>query len=161
MNVLIVDDEEFVTFLLRDVFRRRGHGAYAASSCAEAIKLAQMQAFDLVLTDLYMPAGDGLRVIQKLKALPKTKRAIFLVMSAIPNPDAELLCKGAGAAGFLVKPNQLADIVYAVEGYADHVEIAQGRSTSKMLVRPPHQADKLKRGKLPTKLTRKDEDGDE
>ena len=61
-NILIVDDESSVLFMLREVLEERGHQVLSATSGLQALALAErgeLESLDLVLTDWAMPGSTG------------------------------------------------------------------------------------------------------
>ena len=66
-KILIVDDEEGMRKLLGRVLAKNGYESVAAASGAEALRLAESEQFDLVITDIKMPGMDGLQLLQELK----------------------------------------------------------------------------------------------
>jgi two-component system, NtrC family, response regulator HydG len=67
-NLLIVDDEPSTRMTLAILLRKRGHNVVQAEGVRVATKVLAECAFDLVVTDLRMPDGDGLEVLRLAKA---------------------------------------------------------------------------------------------
>ncbi|MFE4713572.1 MULTISPECIES: response regulator transcription factor [unclassified Paenibacillus] len=68
IKIAIVDDEPSIVTMLQMVLRREGfHQLYAASTCAEALDLAERIAPDIVLLDIMLPDGSGLDLCSKLR----------------------------------------------------------------------------------------------
>jgi len=66
-KVLVVDDDGAVLTLLSDVLTEAGYEVSAAQDGVKALQAAQIQSFDLLLTDLVMPDRDGIEVIQSIR----------------------------------------------------------------------------------------------
>ena len=66
-HVLIVDDEADIRELLVLTLMRMGVEAVAARSCEEAFLRLGEQSFDLCLTDMRLPDGDGLSVLAHIE----------------------------------------------------------------------------------------------
>ena len=64
-RLLIVDDEPRMAEIVGMVLRREGYDVETFTSSAAAIERHEEDAFDLVLTDLRMPAPDGLEVLRR------------------------------------------------------------------------------------------------
>ena len=58
-RVLVVDDEDYVRHLLRDILSSLGHEAVEAEDGIKALELFDSQAFDAVFTDISMPGMSG------------------------------------------------------------------------------------------------------
>ncbi len=67
-DILIVDDEPSARTTLAILLRKRGHRVVQAEGVRAAAKILAECAFDLVVTDLRMPDGDGLEVLRNAKA---------------------------------------------------------------------------------------------
>jgi DNA-binding NtrC family response regulator len=67
-DILIVDDEPAARTTLAILLRKRGHHVVSAEGVKAAAKVLAECAFDLVITDLRMPDGDGLEVLRTAKA---------------------------------------------------------------------------------------------
>ena len=67
-KVLVVDDEPDLLELLELTLSRMGLDTVRASSVAEAIRLLDKEPFDLCLTDMRLPDGEGLRVIEHINS---------------------------------------------------------------------------------------------
>lgn len=111
-NILIVDDEPDIIELLELTLARMGMDVVSAKSVAEATHLLQSRHFDLCLTDMRLPDGDGLDLVkyiaQKCANLPV---AVITAHSTAENAVAALK---AGAFDYISKPvslKQLRDLV--------------------------------------------------
>ena len=67
-NILVVEDNAQVAKLFRDILTRAGHHAVVAANGNEAILAFGQQAFDLIITDIFMPEKDGLELIREVMA---------------------------------------------------------------------------------------------
>lgn len=67
-DILIVDDEPAARTTLAILLRKHGHRVTQADGAKAAAKTLTEAAFDLVVTDLRMPDGDGLEVLRTAKA---------------------------------------------------------------------------------------------
>ncbi|HVA50255.1 MAG TPA: sigma-54 dependent transcriptional regulator [Pirellulales bacterium] len=102
MNVLIVDDEETISWALRRLAVDEGHTAVAAASAEEAIDLARRRPFDLVLLDVRLPGMDGLSAMRELQALEP--QAPIVVMTAFGNLATAVEAVRNGAFDYMTKP---------------------------------------------------------
>jgi DNA-binding NtrC family response regulator len=81
-HLLIVDDEPAARSTLALLLRKRGHHVTEADGVATAAKRLSESAFDLVITDLRMPDGDGLDVLRSAKEQLPTPEVILLTAYA-------------------------------------------------------------------------------
>lgn len=112
VNVLVVDDDEFMRAYLRDLLEDAGHSVKEARNGDEAIRMVAADAPDLVMLDLLMPEKSGLEALPAL--LGKRPSLLVIVVSSL---DSELLIADALAAGavdFVTKPFHPTEIDRAV-----------------------------------------------
>jgi two-component system response regulator PilR (NtrC family) len=102
---LIVDDEPDIIELLEITLNRMGIETRSAGTLAHAKKLLQERAFDLCLTDLKLPDGDGLELVEIIH----TSDAPFpvAVITAHGNMDTAITAMKKGAFDFVSKPVDL------------------------------------------------------
>jgi hypothetical protein len=92
--ILVVDDEEGVRNLFRDVLQGAGHQVAVARDGNEALALARERRFDVVVTDLVMPEREG---IETIMALRKDQPGVKIV--AVSGAFGGLMLKAAGVLG--------------------------------------------------------------
>jgi len=101
-RVLVVDDEPAMRAALEANFTRHGWKVTTASGTREAMERFRSSPCPLVITDMRMPDGDGLRVMQNVRALAPDTAVIFL--TAFGNVPEAVLAMQQGACDYLVKP---------------------------------------------------------
>jgi signal transduction histidine kinase len=114
-RILVVDDEETIINLFRDVLNGTGFDVFGATSEEEALKLYREKIFDLALTDIFLNGRNGIELLKEMKKIqPETP---VVVMSGNPTLKLAVCALRAGAYDFLIKPvdiNLLSEI--AVNG---------------------------------------------
>ncbi|MBZ5628367.1 MAG: sigma-54 dependent transcriptional regulator [Acidobacteriia bacterium] len=114
-NVLVVDDEAGMRAALESSFRSEGWDVETAPGVEAAITKFRSRRFPLVVTDMRMPDGDGLDVLQRVRSIAPRTAVIFL--TAYGNIPEAVAAMREGACDYLVKPvafEQLADAVERV-----------------------------------------------
>ena len=101
-QVLVVDDEAAMRVALEANFRRQGWKVTTAGGTSEALERFRLAPCPLVVTDMRMPDGDGLRVMQGVRALAPETAVIFL--TAFANVPEAVNAMREGACDYLVKP---------------------------------------------------------
>jgi DNA-binding NtrC family response regulator len=94
-HLLVVDDERSARSTLALLLRKRGHRVAEADGVMTASKALSEDVFDLVVTDLRMPDGDGLDVLRAAKAHAPATEVILLTAYAEWKSAKEAIRLGA------------------------------------------------------------------
>jgi len=81
-NILVVEDEEDIAELIRYNLTAEGFDAVCTGSGEEAVRLAGLKKFNLVVLDLMLPGIGGMDVAKKLRADPKTLHIPIIMLTA-------------------------------------------------------------------------------
>ena len=101
-SVLIVDDEAGIRTALRVSFTRNGWDVETASGVSEATRLLENKDFQLVVSDMRMPDGDGLEVMRSARKMSSSTAVILL--TAFGNVPDAVQAMRSGAFDYLTKP---------------------------------------------------------
>jgi DNA-binding NarL/FixJ family response regulator len=114
IRVLVVDDHAVVREGIRSVLERQpGFEVVGeAGDGASALKLAASTAPDVVVLDVSMPGGSGLRTAADLRT--QVPEARVLILSMYDNAEYVLEAVRAGASGYLLKDSAATDLRQAV-----------------------------------------------
>jgi PAS domain S-box-containing protein len=113
-TILVVDDEEPLCNLLRDVLTRRGYRVLVATDGQEALRLYREHAggIDLVILDMTMPGLSGTATFDALRQLDPHAR--ILLTSGYTEERAAREAVARGAKGFLQKPFLISELAARV-----------------------------------------------
>jgi len=100
-TILIVDDEASARLTLGLLLRRRGHQVHEAEGVAAAAQALAGTAFDVVITDLWMPDGQGLEVLQTARA--RCPDANVILLTAHPGWESAREAMRLGAFDYFEK----------------------------------------------------------
>jgi two-component system nitrogen regulation response regulator NtrX len=101
-HLLIVDDDANTLASLSRAFRLAGHEATVCDSAARAMELVKSQPFDLMLSDVVMPAKDGLSLLEDLRQAGIPLPVVMI--SGQANIEMAVRATRLGAVDFLEKP---------------------------------------------------------
>lgn len=104
-QVLVVDDEPDLRTLYELTLLREGYRVDAAGTLGEAWQLLENRKFDAVITDMRLPDGLGLELLQRMGAQQRPERCI--VMTAYGSAENAVEALKAGAFDYLTKPVDL------------------------------------------------------
>ena len=134
-KVLVVDDEPDLLELLELTLSRMGLDTTRAQTVAEAIKLLDTQVFDLCLTDMRMPDGEGLAVVEHITE--KNLDVPVAVITAFGSAENAVAALKAGAFDYLAKPVALEQLRALVKQALKVPEKATASSTYQLLGESP------------------------
>ncbi len=77
-KILIVDDEDFLREVLSEIFADSGAITKSAENGTKAFEILQVEKFDAVISDIRMPGGDGLSLIENISTQLEEKPKVFL-----------------------------------------------------------------------------------
>ncbi|NOX88937.1 MAG: response regulator [Calditrichaeota bacterium] len=108
-RILIVDDEETITFSLYQSFilSKKPYEVITAETGEEALEKFQEKPFHLVITDIFLPGISGFDVLKKIRgSAPDTK---FIVITAYGSGDKKEQAMREGASLYIEKPFDIRD----------------------------------------------------
>lgn len=112
-KVLIVDDEEGVCELLRDVLEDAGFEAWIASNAREAREILQAKTPDTILLDIRLPDADGIQLIEEFNSMGI--QVPVILMTAFGTTETAIQAMKQGAHDYLNKPLNLDELLLAVQ----------------------------------------------
>ena len=110
-KVLVIDDDQGITDMLRLALPLKGFKVVAANSGREGIESARQHEPDAIILDLMIPDIDGWHVC---KAIREFSQVPILVLSAVVDPEKIDQVKRQGANAYLAKPAGLDQLVTAL-----------------------------------------------
>jgi type IV pilus assembly protein PilB len=102
--VLLVEDEDQLRRVMKDLLERDGYKVAEARDGAQALDEVDRNAPDLIMLDLNLPGLDGYGVLQRLRSRPSTSQIPVIVLTAKGDEDNEVRVFQLGADDFLTKP---------------------------------------------------------
>ena len=104
ITVLLVEDEDQLRRVMKDLLEREGYRVAEARDGIQALDQVDRHAPDLVMLDLNLPGLDGYGVLKHLRSRPATSRIPVIVLTAKGDEDNEVRVFELGADDFLTKP---------------------------------------------------------
>ena len=127
-RVLIVDDEPDIRELLEITLLRMGLETRSAEDYSNATRLLNEEPFDLCLTDMKLPDGDGIALVEHIQQqFPQTPAAVITAHGSI---DLAIKAMKSGAFDFVSKPVSLDTLRNLIEKALTLPSTAQQVSSS-------------------------------
>ena len=130
MRVLLVDDERLLLVSLTRALqvKRPEWEIETASDGVEAMRLLKAQHVDLLITDVQMPAMDGLALLAQVRADPYLAALPLILISAQDDRSSVRKGMASGADDYLTKPFSVEELILTVESRLRRLE--QGNNAS-------------------------------
>jgi Tfp pilus assembly pilus retraction ATPase PilT len=103
-KVLLVEDEEPLRRVMKDLLEREGYIVAEAKDGVQALDEVDRHAPDIIVLDLNLPGIDGYSVLQQLRSRPATRGIPVMVLTAKGDEDNEVRVFELGADDFITKP---------------------------------------------------------
>lgn len=131
-SILVIDDEPDLRLLYELTLLREGYAVECASTLAEARAHLAQATYDVVLTDMRLPDGLGMEILQELQHNARPERCI--VVTAYGSAENAVEALRAGAFDYLSKPVELKQLRVGV------ASAVQGQSASSLACEAPPPA---------------------
>jgi DNA-binding NtrC family response regulator len=123
-KILIVEDDLVVRNLLQSIFNRHKLPVTCADSLASAQAHLAREPFDLMMLDLRLPDGDGLKFLEQVGTLPE--RPLVVMVTGYGSIESAVSCMRAGAFDYVLKPfspSQIDVILRKAQTYRQLVKV--------------------------------------
>ena len=111
LRILLVDDHRDTLRSLQGLLRRLGHDVLPAENMTEALRIAEDEPFDFLLSDIGLPDGSGLELLRRIR---KTRRIQAVAVSGFGMEEDVERSREAGFLDHLTKPVSLERLQEAI-----------------------------------------------
>jgi signal transduction histidine kinase len=115
LRLLVIEDHEPTMMVLVRLLRRYGHDVFTAENVERALAVAATHSFDLVISDLGLPDGNG---IDLMRQLAKDYGLRGIALSGYGMPEDRAKTQQAGFLAHLVKPINFDQLQSALQVFA-------------------------------------------
>lgn len=117
-KILIVEDEELLSEMYREVFEKEGFDVVTASNGKEAVKVAQNAKPDFVLLDILLPEQNGIYFLEQRKLQPSLLSIPVMAFSNFDDSNIKKRAFELGIKDYLIKTNYIPqEVVNKVKTY--------------------------------------------
>lgn len=124
-QILLIEDEPLIRDSLEDVLNLEGYGLTTAHNGQAGLQAVQQRLPDLIICDINMPEMDGYRVLESLRADPKTRNVPFVFLTARSSRADQRQGMDLGADDFLTKPFTVDELMRTVKARLVRTEVMQ------------------------------------
>ena len=116
-SILVVEDEEDMAVLLRRALERRGFRVDLAGNGTEALAALATRPYALLITDIFMPRMNGLRLVEA--ARQRWPHLPVILITGLGDWESYIRAMDLNVAAYLTKPVRLDNLMAAVERALD------------------------------------------
>jgi two-component system, NtrC family, response regulator PilR len=131
--VLVVDDEPSMCEMLEVAIKKWGHRVKLTKNLKEAMAAIERGRIDIVLSDIKLPDGTGVELLNRIKTLPE--KPPVLLMTAFGNTDAAVQAMKMGAFYYITKPFKLEELKLLLERALEDGNLKKENETLKAEVK--------------------------
>jgi DNA-binding NtrC family response regulator len=120
-RVLVVDDEKIISDMLFEVLRKKNFQVSVANSGKVALDKIKSEAYDLIITDLYLQDANGMEILKSAKAVePKTG---VIMITGHGSVESAVEAMRVGAYDYLTKGSSLDEIELTVDKFFSYQKL--------------------------------------
>ena len=122
-RILVVDDEASITDAMQGILYERGYKVKVAATLGMSSDLLYEQPFDLIFTDLILPDGSGMSLIERVRSeAPETQ---LILMTAHGSTDLAIDVIKKGAYYYIEKPFNPERVIALTERALEHASASK------------------------------------
>lgn len=118
-KILLIDDEAPIRANFRRILTLEGYTVVEAADGRQGLALARSESPQLIICDLRMPELDGYGLLAALKAAHGVPSVPVILLTASADAESRERCLAQGAAAYLTKPCEIAQLLAAVNAALD------------------------------------------
>lgn len=111
IRILIVEDDDQIRNLIREILRREGYECETADDGEDGVRKFDSGRWDIVLLDIMLPEIDGYSLLEYIRP----SGTPVIIISALGQPEDKIKGLRSGADDYLAKPFQIGELVARVE----------------------------------------------
>ncbi|ACN16416.1 putative transcriptional response regulator protein [Desulforapulum autotrophicum HRM2] len=115
--ILIIEDNEKSTKLVKDLLQYKGYRTVEAVNGLDGIESALKYRPQLILMDIQMPVMDGLEATRKLKEMPETRSIPVVALTSWAMKGDEKAILEAGCDDYMSKPINTRSFIELVDRF--------------------------------------------
>jgi len=108
-RILVVDDDPYFLRVLSRILAGENFRVKTAEGAAQAAQALREDSFDVVVSDLRLPDGDGLSILQEIRQAGAETPVV--IMTAYGEVDSYIAAMNAGATEYLSKPVKTEELI--------------------------------------------------
>jgi len=122
--LIIEDDYDFSALIIRHL-RSADFDVLSVVDTIQGVQFARKEIPDLIILDLMIPGGGGMKVLERLNQMPETQSIPVIVLTGVRDERTKENVLKAGAVEYLEKPYNAQELLRSVEKYTEKEEVGE------------------------------------
>ncbi len=118
--VLVYDDEE-IGIMMKMILEVKGFSVLVSKNADQIEETLRSDIVSLIILDMLIGGIKGTDICRELKNNESFAHLPLIIMTALP--DAEILCRSAGADDFIAKPFEIANMMLKINHLLSNIQI--------------------------------------
>ena len=118
-RILVVEDQEDLRAILRDLLVGSGYEVIEAVDGQAGVASAQSERPDLILMDIQLPVLDGYEAMRRIRIDPNLGVTPIIAVSSFAMKGDEEKARASGCDGYVTKPYSPLQLLRIVKGFLD------------------------------------------
>ena len=114
-KILIIEDEEKIARFIELELSHEGYDIDKAFNGRQGLEMVESDHFDLVLLDIMLPGEDGVSILKKLRANPKTRNLPVILLTAKDSEYDKVIGLDSGADDYVAKPFGIMELISRIK----------------------------------------------
>ena len=114
-NILIIEDDPDISGMIKMILEHKGYTALVLQNTARINEVMKNSRVDVLIMDMFLSGANGTDICAAIKKDDSLAHIPLIMMSAYP--DAESICKNAGADDFVCKPFDLDNLFFKIDHF--------------------------------------------
>ena len=114
-KILIIEDEEKIARFIELELSHEGYDIDKAFNGRQGLEMVESDHFDLVLLDIMLPGEDGVSILKKLRANPKTRNLPVILLTAKESEYDKVIGLDSGADDYVAKPFGIMELISRIK----------------------------------------------
>jgi DNA-binding response OmpR family regulator len=131
LDILLVDDEAVFSESTRELFRAEGHRCDCARDVDEALRLAELHRYDVLVADIHMPGNADLRLLREF--VERGRFVPTVLVTGYPSMETAVRAIDFPVTGYLIKPVDFDDLLARVLTASAAMEAASSKEAAHAL----------------------------
>ena len=116
-RILVVEDQEDLRGILRDLLTGSGYAVAETADGREGVAKAKAERPDLILMDIQLPIVDGYEATRQIKADANLVRTPVIAVSSFAMKGDEDKARASGCDGYVTKPYSPMQLLRVIRGF--------------------------------------------